>query len=59
MLIYEKSSQVLWEYKTMSNEEMLKRAASLLELYEKSPPSLKESIGFYLRQIHQDLVRSV
>jgi hypothetical protein len=47
----------MWE-KQVTKDEMIKRAKRLLELYEKADPSLKGSIGFYLKKMHADLVNA-
>lgn len=42
----------------MSKEELVKRAKVLLAHYEKATGSCKESLAFYLRQMHLDLVNA-
>jgi hypothetical protein len=42
----------------MSKEELIKRAKLLLQHYEKATGSRKESLAFYLRKMHRDLVNA-
>jgi hypothetical protein len=42
----------------MSKEELVKRAKVLLAHYEKATGSRKESLAFYLRQMHRDLLNA-
>jgi hypothetical protein len=42
----------------MTKEELIKRAKVLLAHYEKATGSRKESLAFYLRQMHRDLVNT-
>jgi hypothetical protein len=42
----------------MTKAELIKRAKMLLEHYEKATGSRKESLAFYLRQMHADLVNA-
>jgi hypothetical protein len=39
-------------------DELVKKAKTLLEKYEKAEGSLKDSLSYYIRQIHQDLLNA-